>query len=600
MIFPHKINLRIYQEKVFDRFFREGKKRFITLWHRRAGKDRTWWNILISTALMKKGMYVYTFPTLTQAKRAIWEGMTPEGVGFLDHIPKNLIKGRPNNSELKIELINGSIIRLGGTDHYDAWVGTNPLGVVMSEYAIQNPLAWNLMRPILLENGGWAAFPYTPRGHNHGYKLYMDNLDNPLWDITKLTIDDTCDENGDKLLTKNDIEEEIKSGMSTNLVEQEYYCSFDAALEGSLFGKQIDRAYKEQRIKLFNINRDYRVDTFWDFGMNDSTAIWFIQKNLDQETEDAIYYFESQGQPIKFYIDKLDEIKRTLNIVYGHHYAPHDVVNRSYQTGLSTLSYAAQLGMHFVKVTRVPHKQDAIELTRSLIDKIRFHEENCSHGIECLKAYRKKWNSKTEDFEKPVHDWASHGCLRKGTKIKLKTGVKSIENVVVGDIVNIDSVAGTVIVSGYVSTTRVMKIELSDGKVLECTPDHKVFTIGGVICAGELKYDDVVFTSEKPLWSLHQFKDQGIRKGITSYIKGLNIDTSPKREKLQPDYARVVSLSMGDTCPVYDLTIKHHHCYIANGILVSNSDALMTRACAPIYAVAPTAVVNNAINSGDW
>ena len=204
---PYKFESRPYQIDVMKAFFVDGYRRFINIWHRRAGKDRTWFNILIGAALKKQGLYIHAFPTLSQARRAIWEGMMPDGTKFLDHIPPSLISGTINNSEMKISLINGSIIRLAGTDYYNSWVGTNPLGVVFSEYSVQNPLAWDLIRPILTENDGWAAFIYTPRSRNHAYDLYNRNKNNDKWFVSYLTIEDTKDNQGNSIVKEQNVED---------------------------------------------------------------------------------------------------------------------------------------------------------------------------------------------------------------------------------------------------------------------------------------------------------------------------------------------------------------------------------------------------------
>ena len=148
----------------------ETKDRAMCLWHRRAGKDLTLWNILIKKAIETKGLQYYLLPTFTQAKRIIWDGITIDGLRFVDFIPNKIIKNT-NGTEMKIEMINGSIIQLIGTDHYDAIRGTNPCGCVFSEFAFHNPMAWEVVKPILKVNKGWAVFNTTPNGKNHAYDM---------------------------------------------------------------------------------------------------------------------------------------------------------------------------------------------------------------------------------------------------------------------------------------------------------------------------------------------------------------------------------------------------------------------------------------------
>ena len=122
---------------------------------------------------------------------------------------------------MMIEFINGSTWQLIGSDRYDSLVGTNPVGVLFSEYALSDPQAWDYIRPILTENGGWAWFISTPRGKNHFWQLYEMALRNEEWHCERLTVDDT------DMITEADIQAERDSGMAESTIQQEYYCSFE-------------------------------------------------------------------------------------------------------------------------------------------------------------------------------------------------------------------------------------------------------------------------------------------------------------------------------------------------------------------------------------
>lgn len=202
-----------------------GFKRGICIWPRRHGKDLHGLTLLVGEALKRKGLYNYYWPTFSLAKKTVWKGMDKEGTPFLDYIPKQMIKDK-NETDLRLELTNGSIIQLVGTDNINQnIVGINPIGCLFSEYPLQNPMAWELTRPILKENGGWAWFLYTPRGRNHGYRLYQTAKANPeTWFLSHLTILDTTKHDGTPVLTAKDVEDEIREGMDPDLAQQEYYC----------------------------------------------------------------------------------------------------------------------------------------------------------------------------------------------------------------------------------------------------------------------------------------------------------------------------------------------------------------------------------------
>jgi intein/homing endonuclease len=155
---PHKYESRFYQDPFWEAM--KTKKRAVLVWHRRAGKEKTCWNYLILQACRKVGIYYYFFPHFSQGRKILWDGVDKEGFALLNHIPKELIFGSPNSTEMKVRLRNGSLIQIIGTNNVDSIVGTNPIGCVFTEYSLQDPKAWTLIRPILRENKGWAVFNF--------------------------------------------------------------------------------------------------------------------------------------------------------------------------------------------------------------------------------------------------------------------------------------------------------------------------------------------------------------------------------------------------------------------------------------------------------
>lgn len=217
---PHQFNPRPYQLPLL-RALDGGKKRAVIVWHRRCGKDKTCFNYIIKKALERVGTYFYFLPTYSQAKKVIWDNIDNDGFKMLDHIPLEIIK-KTNATELKIELINGSVVQLIAADEFQkSGVGTNPIGVVFSEYSITNSKAWDFIRPILTINGGWAIFNFTPRGKNHAWELLQIAKQNPdTWFHEVLTVKETG------ILTEENIDQERREGMTEMMIEQEYYCMF--------------------------------------------------------------------------------------------------------------------------------------------------------------------------------------------------------------------------------------------------------------------------------------------------------------------------------------------------------------------------------------
>ena len=171
--------------------------------------------------LQRVGIYWHMLPLNTQARKVVWDAIDKQGRRVIDQVFPLPLRKSVNSTEMKIELWNGSIWQCVGSDNYNALVGSNPVGVVFSEYSLADPAAWDFIRPILAENGGWALFIYTPRGKNHGYTLYNTALA-AGWFVQKLTVDDT------KAVPQEVIDDERRAGMSESMIEQEFYCSFEA------------------------------------------------------------------------------------------------------------------------------------------------------------------------------------------------------------------------------------------------------------------------------------------------------------------------------------------------------------------------------------
>jgi hypothetical protein len=229
---PHRFKPRDYQES----FLQEldlGKKRAVIVWHRRSGKDKVCFNYMVRNAMEKVGTYFYMLPTRVQAKQVIWDNIDNDGFKMLDHIPKEAVKAI-NGTELKIELVNGSVIQLVPADEFsERGIGTNPIGVVFSEYSVTSPKAWNYLRPILLVNGGWVIFNFTPRGMNHAYNILQIAKNNPNeWFSQVLTVNDT------NIITPDQIDSERREGMPEELIQQEYYCKFVEG--GANFFKRVE------------------------------------------------------------------------------------------------------------------------------------------------------------------------------------------------------------------------------------------------------------------------------------------------------------------------------------------------------------------------
>lgn len=414
---PFNYTPRDYQLDIW-KARQSGIKRTLKVWHRRAGKDLDDWNFLITEAARKVGMYWHVFPFYKQAKTSVWEGFTPEGRRYLDYIPPQLIASR-NNQEMKLELVNGSIIRMVGADNKDSLVGAGPLGVNLSEFSLIKPSVWDYIEPMLLANGGWANFNLTPRGENHAkHMVDMAAAEmaeaaaqgrQPRWYLDIKTIDTTG------IITKEQIEDLRKRGVAEEHIQQEYYCSFLGSIEGAYYAAQFRRIMAEGRIGKLPADDSLGVYTVWDLGFNDINAVWFVQM-LPGGFVHVINYFESVGNSIKDDIEAVREIGRVNRYSFAGHIWPHDGRHHSKgdSQGRRMSDIARDLGFMVDVLPRPDDKLALIDQTRAFLSRCWFDQVNTSRGVDALKQYRKDFKEDEHGHKtwsaRPLHDWSSNAA----------------------------------------------------------------------------------------------------------------------------------------------------------------------------------------------
>lgn len=392
----NKFKPRPYQLALFDAVENKGYKRVMLVWHRRAGKDVAAFNLAIRAALKKPQVIYYIFPTYSQGRKVIFDTLTNDSQRMIDFIPKELIDST-NNQELKIRLINGSIIQVVGSDNYDSLMGTNPQLCIFSEYALQDPRAYMFIRPILTSNDGVAVFLSTPRGRNHLWDLYQVASNSSDWYCQRLTVSDT------RVVSLYSIEREKALGeMSDDLIQQEYYCSFDLGVEGSYYAKYIDRIRIKGQIGMVPWENGFKVHSVWDLGVRDSTTIIMFQ--IIGQSIRIIDCYENSKVGLEHYVKVLEQ----KPYVWGKHIAPHDIRVKEFGSGMTRLEKAKQLGINFTIAPDVGI-EDGIEAVRAALSKIWIDEKACSPLIKALENYRQEYDHKRKVYAShPLHDWSSH------------------------------------------------------------------------------------------------------------------------------------------------------------------------------------------------
>jgi hypothetical protein len=402
---PHDWTPRPYQRDMW-RFFERGGKRAFLLWHRRSGKDDNGLHYTATSAIQRPATYWYMLPQQNQVRKAIWDAVNPHtGKRRIDEAFPDRICKRKRTTDMVIEMVNGSMVHFVGSDGFNALVGSPPLGLVFSEFSLTNPSAWAYLRPILDENGGWALFNTTPRGKNHGWTMFR-HAQAAGWFVQ------TCLPTDTHVFTPAQLEEARAEYHALYgpedgeaLYQQEYWCSFDAALVGSYYGAYMRDADKAGRITSVPHDPVCPVITAWDLGIDDSTVIWCVQ--IVGKEIHVIDYYESSGRGLDHYAQWIT----SRPYVYRDHLLPHDAMARELGTGKSRIEVLLSLGLRNVQAVPVQGLADGINAVRALLPRCWFDASRCDTGLEALRMYRREYDEERKIYhDKPVHDWSSHAC----------------------------------------------------------------------------------------------------------------------------------------------------------------------------------------------
>ena len=333
--------------------------------------------------------YAFISPTFKQGKATAWDYIKQ----FAGKIPGTKF----NESELRCDLPNGSRITILGAENDQSLRGIFLDGCVFDETQSIKPTIFpEVIRPALADRKGWCVFIGTPKGRNYFYDLYQEAKDKKDWYACLFKASETG------ILDQEELDA-AKSIMSEDLYEQEFECSFQAAITGSYYGALIEKLEAQNRISEDLYDDSLDIETWWDLGLNDSTSIWFAQRYKGEIR--LIDYYENAGMGLDHYAQILDQ----RGYEYSKHIFPHDVKVRELGNyGKSRLESLLELGI----VGEVAPKlsiEDGIEAVRKALPNCWFDKNKCQQGIEHLKAYQKKWDDKNQCFRnKPMHNFASH------------------------------------------------------------------------------------------------------------------------------------------------------------------------------------------------
>jgi hypothetical protein len=368
--------------------------------HRRFGKTVLAVNHLIKGAMLcrkERPRFGYIAPTYTQGKATSFD--------YFQHYSRPIPDTKVNLSELRVDYPNRGQCRIYGADNPDSLRGLYFDGVVLDEYGLHGPRTFSeVVGPTLVDRGGTALFLGTPNGKNQFYDMAQFAKEqvaagNPEWFYAEYKASQTG------LLSKEFLDSQ-RAMMTADEYAQEFECSFEASVKGAVFAREVIKAREDGRVTNVPYDPMLRVDTDWDLGIGDATAIWFSQSTPGGEVR-LIDYYEATGEGLAHYRKVLDSKPYT----YGTHWAPHDIQVREFTSGHSRLDAARSLGLHFQITPKVEQLEDGIHAARMLFPRCWFDQTKCRRGIEALQHYKWDFNTRIQEFTpRPVHDWSSHAA----------------------------------------------------------------------------------------------------------------------------------------------------------------------------------------------
>lgn len=401
--------------------------------HRRWGKDDVALHRTCVAAFERVANYWHMLPKSNQVRKAIWEAVNPRtGKRRIDEAFPHELRASTREADMMIKFKNGSTWQALGSDNFEGAIGSTPAGIVFSEWAQAHPSARGYLRPILAENNGWQIFITTPRGKNHAHRTFKAAKKNNGAFAQILTAADTPVFTPEQLeIERQEMIGTYGADMGEALFRQEYFCSFEAAVLGALWGGEFAKLEREGRFIPFDHNPDYPVYVAMDIGKKDATSIWWWQvianeiRYIDFLTDsfrDVDYYCGQMiGREVKIdivgddlrveYGDPLPEAEHRSKYEYETIALPHDA--KAQRLGSKkTVEEQFRKVFGWGKLKILPpcskNKTDEVRYIRQMLRKAWFNETLTESGVEACKAYQYEWDEGKQRFkDNPLHNWAS-------------------------------------------------------------------------------------------------------------------------------------------------------------------------------------------------
>jgi hypothetical protein len=421
---------REHQRKLWE-YLEGGGRRAIAVWHRRAGKDEICLHHAAASAFKRVGNYWHCLPEFKQGHKAIWAAVNPHtGKRRIDEAFPLELRANTLDNEMFIRFKNGSTWQVIGSDRYDATVGAGVVGITYSELALQNPSAWAYHRPMLEENDGWAVFITTPRGRNHAFEMLNYARRAPGWFAEVLTAVDTG------ALSREQLDEGLAeymalygADMGRAAYEQEYMCSFNAAIIGAYYALEMAEVRNEGRVLDIEPDLNRPIMRAWDLGVRDDTAIWWYQARGGQLL--ILDVMSGSGVGVEYFRDEIFKRHEQRGWIHGDDYVPHDAKIKEWGSGRTRVETMQSLGLNPILVP-LAGLEDGINAVRRTLPLCVFHPRT-EPGLSALEQYQREWDDDKKAFRlNPLHNWTSHFAdafryLAQGWKPSPKRVIKVIQ-----------------------------------------------------------------------------------------------------------------------------------------------------------------------------
>ena len=432
MRLPNNWKPRDYQLHAWQ-YLEHGGKHAELIWHRRAGKDDIALHYAATQTAEREATYWHMLPLSNQIRKAVWDAVNPHTGQrrVIEAFPRELFDHRDTDMMVRAKF-NNSTWQCLGSDNYASAIGSPPAGITYSEWALANPSVRGYLRPIIAENNGYQIYITTPRGKNHAHRTFNAARKTPGAFAQILTIEDTG------VLTPAQLKLELAEYISTYgedqgtaLFQQEYYCSFDAAILGAYYGAEFRDIDKTGRVCSVPHDLNYPVHCVFDIGYDDDTAIWWFQV-IGNEVRIIDYYANNFKDP-DHYCSQLLGQKISINLInselvvergeaipgleyrraydYAIIHLPHDARAKTLAAkGKSIVEqFAAVFGFSKMRIVPDYSVEDGIQATRKLLSRAWFDADKTELGTEAVRQYQREWDDDKKMFkDKPLHDWTSH------------------------------------------------------------------------------------------------------------------------------------------------------------------------------------------------